>query len=218
MYINVKFNKKYIVIVVITIVVFCSVIALMIGKVNKTIGQRIDFNENEINIENYYASYDMTVVSNKNINTYKVDEWYKEGQESKLEYMDSVGNIVTISLKDNLCSITNSGNIAKFSLENMYENKNIASLSTFMHIYNLIDGNCMCKKTSYKKDNKTCVVVELEEKGICSNSKRVKKLGISKLELIIENKKPLNYIIYDENKKEYISIVYNKFGLYEFEE
>lgn len=151
----------------------------------------------------------MTVISNKNVNTYNVKEWHKEEKLTKLEYLDYMRDIVTITLQGPTCSISNSGNTAKLMINNMHNNKNIASLSTFGYLYRLTCDLCKCEKTQYVKGNEIIVTINLKENCSCSCSKMAEELGVSKLELILLDNMPKNYTVYDKNKKEYISIVYN---------
>ena len=163
------------------------------------------------NYKKYYTEYDMTVISNKNINTYAVKESHIEGKYTKLEYLDYMKNIVNITLEKGTCTISNSGNIAKLTINNMLDNKNISSLSTFGYIYNLKLDNCMCVKEEMVKEDEINLKIKFAKSGECICSKYAQDIGISSLELILIDGFPKNYIILDKNKKEYISIVYNVF-------
>ena len=210
--ISLKSKNKWRIFVFIITAIFLGIsIFLMLKVINKIKNGEILTKKIDLSFTEYYTQYDMTVISNKNINTYNVKEWHKEEVITKLEYLDYMKNIVTITLQNNECSISNSGNIAKLVINNMAENKNIASLSTFGYLYGLNCNGCKCSKTHHIKDNETIVAISFKEGCICGCCEIVKDIGISKLELILIGGKPKNYTIYDKNKKEYISIVYNTF-------
>ena len=195
----------------ITIVILIISIFLMISIINKTKNGKILNDKLDLTFSNYYTQYDMTVISNKNINTYNVKEWHKEGVVTKLEYLDYMKNIVTITLQNGSCNISNNGNTAKLVINNMSGNKNIASLSTFGYIYNLKHEGCNCSKTQHVKEDEITIKIDMKSDCMCECSKFSKELGVSSLQLVIVNNIPKNYIVYDKNKKEYISIVYNMF-------
>ena len=214
MFLNIflKCRSKCIVIAcVITIVVLILSVLLMITKVNKIQNGTIVKNKEDLSFTNYYVQYDMTVISNKNINTYSIKEWHKEGVITKLEYLDYMKNIVTVTLENNTCNISNSGNTAKLVINNMYENRNIASLSTFAYLYNNSCGSCECDIKQHVKDDETILTITFKANCACDCSKIANELGISELKLILVDGIPKNYTILDKNKKEYISIVYNIF-------
>ena len=203
-----KFKLRFI-IFSITVLLFAAAVFLMLFMIDKTKNGSKFLDKTNLTFDNYYAQYDMTVISNKNINTYSVKEWHKEGNMTKLEYLDSMKNVVTITLEGNRCNITNSGNLASFVTRNMIENRNVASLSTFGYLYNLECENCNCIKERHVKDKEIVIKLELKGGNTCKCDKIKENLNISSLELILVDGIPKNYIIYDKNKKEYISIVYN---------
>ena len=173
-------------------------------------GKKIDFNMG--NISGYNTNYDMTVISNKNIHTYRVEEEYDiKNNYSKLKYLDYMKNTVTIELKENSCSITNSGNMLGLNTQITNNNKNISSFATFIYMYNLINGKCECKKEEYLKEDEIKIVLSICNQDKCIFKGLVCAQDLSKLEVCIKNNTPLTYVIYDKNKKEYISILYNEF-------
>lgn len=210
MFLNISLKSKGKWITIVTCVTLITSIFLLFKIIDKTKnGDAISY-KLDLNFKNYYVQYDMTVISNKNINTYNVKEWHKEDIMTKLEYLDYMKNIVTITLQGKSCSISNSGNTAKLIINNMYENKNITSLSTFGYLYNMVQ-NCCCSKTQYVKNEELVVTITFEKGCGCGCYEIVEKLSISSLELILIKGIPKNYTILDKNKKEYISIVYNIF-------
>ncbi len=196
----------------VAVIIFVVSIFVMLKVIDKIKNGEIFKGELDLSFREYYAQADMTVISNKNINTYAVKEWYKEGY-TKFEYLDYMKNKVVITLKDNSCIIQNSGNTAKLVVNNMIDNKNIASLSTFGHMYNNHSDACNCEKQKHIKDNETIITIILNENCNCSCNcnKIVQDMGIKTLKLVLVDGVPKNYIILDKNKKEYISIVYNVF-------
>lgn len=204
-----SFIKWKIIILFLVIAIFVIVNFLMINLIDKVKNGEKVKEKIDLTFSSYYTQYDMTVISNKNINTYSVKEWHKEGEITKLEYLDYMKNTVTITLQNNMCTISNNGNTSKLVVQNMYGNKNIASLSTWGYIYNLVGKTCDCSKEQYIKDGETTIIINLKNEGLCECSKFSKELGVSCLKVIFIDNNPKNYIIYDKNKNEYISIVYN---------
>lgn len=214
MFLNVslKSKGKWMIFVFITLVVMLVVsMFFMLKIIDKTENGDVLEGKLKLDFSSYYVQYDMTVISNKNINTYSVKEWHKEGDITKLEYLDYMKNVVTITLQGNTCNISNSGNTAKLVINNMIDNKNIATLSTFWYLYNLDCGSSCCTKTQYVKDKEIIVKIEFKDECDCGCNKIVEDLGVSALELILQNNKPKNYTVLDKNKKEYICIVYNTY-------
>ncbi len=194
------------------VIIFIISIFAMLNIIDKIKNGEIFKGELDLSFSEYYVQADMTVISNKNINTYAVKEWHKEDY-TKLEYLDYVKNKVIITLKGNNCTIQNSGNTAKLAINNMIGNKNIASLSTFGKMYNNHSDSCKCERQKYIKDNEMIITIILNENCNCSCNcnKIVQEMGIKTLKLILVDGIPKNYIILDINQKEYISIVYNVF-------
>jgi len=208
--ISLKSKDKWIVIVgIVTVIILSASISLMLVNIYKIQNGEVLKEKIDLTFTNYYANYDMTVISNKNINTYNVKEWHKEGVITKLEYLDYMKNVVTITLENSSCNISNSGNTAKLVINNTYDNKNITSLSTFGYLYHMVQDNCGCTKTEYVKDKVTTITINFKAGCQCNCNKITEELGISRLELVLTDGAPKNYIVYDKNKKEYISIVYN---------
>lgn len=196
----------------VTVIIFIISIVSMFGAIERIKNGELFKGEIDLAFNEYYMEADMTVISNKNINTYAVKEWHKEGY-TKLEYLDYMKNKVSIVLQGNNCSIENSGNTAKLVINNMVDNKNIASLSTFGTMYNNHSDSCKCTKQKHIKDNETIITIVLNEscKCSCNCNKIIQDMGVNTLKLILIEGAPKNYIILDKNKKEYISIVYSVF-------
>lgn len=211
--ISLKSKGKWVLLVFcIAVIIFIISIFAMVNVIGKIKNGEIFKGNLELSFNEYYAQADMTVISNKNINTYSVKEWHKEGY-SKLEYLDYMKNKVIITLNDNNCTIENSGNTAKLAINNMVDNKNIASLSTFGDMYNNHSDSYKCERQKHIRNNETIITIVLSEncKCSCNCNKIIQDMGIKTLKLILVDGIPKNYIILDKNKKEYISIVYNVF-------
>jgi len=211
--ISLKSKGKWVLIVFgVGVVIFVVSIFSMINVIDKIRNGEIFKGELDLAFNEYYVQADMTVISNKNINTYAVKEWHKEDY-TKLEYLDYMKNKVSITLNDNNCTIQNSGNTAKLVVNNMVDNKNITSLNTFGSMYNNHSYNCECERQKHIKDKETIITIILNEncKCSCNCNKIVQDMKIKTLKLILVDGVPKNYIILDKNKKEYISIIYNVF-------
>lgn len=213
MFLNISLKSKgrwILLVSVVTIIILIVSIIFMLNVTDRIRNGKVFKGRLDLSFREYYLQADMTVISNKSINTYAVKEWHK-GNYTKLEYLDYMNNIVEIVLKDNNCTIQNSGNVAKLVINNMIDNKNIASLSTFGHMYNNHSDSCKCEKQKHIKEDETIITIILNENCKCNCNKITKGMGIYTLKLILINGIPKNYIILDKNNKEYISIVYNVF-------
>lgn len=211
--ISLKYKSKWVILVFLTtVIIFIISIFAMLNMIDKIKNGEIFKGDIDLSFNEYYIQADMTVISNKNINTYAVKEWHKE-EYTKLEYLDYMKNKVSIVLKENNCIIQNSGNIAKLVVNNMMNNKNIASLSTFGYMYNNHSDGCKCERQKHVKDDEIIISIVLSEncKCSCNCSKYVQDMEIKILRLILIDGIPKNYIILDKNKNEYISIVYSVF-------
>ena len=220
MFFNLVFKPKIkILLIVFLIILFIiNIISFVYLKKleSKVDGKTIKLNLNDI--KSYIASYDMTVISNKNIHTYRVSEKCNiKTNHTILEYLDYMKNCVIIELKNNSCIITNSGNMLGLNSQITNNNKNISSISTFIYIYNKINGKCACKKEAYLNNNEIKITLNICNNNNCVIKNIVDIKEISKLDLNLKDNVPLTYIIYDKNKKEYISILYNIFKINEFE-
>lgn len=197
------------------IIISMSIFAILIAVVGTAVyvfykkGKLLD-NKNSIqNISSYYAQYDMTVISNKNINTYFVKEWYVKNLGSKFEYLDYMKNKVCIIVKDDKCYIKNSGNKAYLLTKNLHNNKNISSLSFFIDMYN---NNCNCIKNTITKSEKVVYNIKISNKDNCYMSNVLQDLSVTTFELTTKSSLPFTYIIYNK-EKEYISILYRSIEL-----
>ena len=77
------------------------------GTIIQDIIGRVGTKDSIFNMNDYYAEYEVTIVSNKNTNTYSMKEWYKKEAGNKIEYLDSDGSKVNIITKKDKVSIKN---------------------------------------------------------------------------------------------------------------
>ena len=220
MVINVVLKSKlkiFLVLLMLVILIATLVSYVYLKNIKQELnGEKIEYNLNDI--KSYSTTFDMTVISNKNINTYGVEEKCNiQNNHTILKFLDYMKNTVTIEFKDSTCTIKNSGNMLGLNTQITNNNKNISSISTFLYIYNNINGSCGCIKEEYKKDDEIKITLNICNKDNCILKDLICIKDLSKLELTLKKGKPLTYVIYDKNKKEYISILYNEFNINEFE-
>lgn len=214
MYKNILVNVKYGVCIIIGIILLISFsFWLIISTEEKLYGKEIEIKDEQINLSKYYASFDMTVISNKNINTYVVKEWYEKDGKCTLEFLDSMKNNVVIINENGVCTITNMDNAANILASNVGLVDNISSFSTFIKLYNNINGKCDCTKTAHSKNGETKITINIDGLCKCTCCNSINSKDISKLEVVIKENIPVTYIVYDKNKNEHISIVYNTFEI-----
>ncbi len=209
------------ILVILTIIVYTLAMKSNIlrgTKIGDIIG-RIGSDNNIINMTSYSAEFEITVKSNKNTNTYTMKEWYKKGIGTKQEYLDSSNNKVTILTLNNKTIIQNE-NQKNVMVLNEYITKytNLLSINTFIDIYQKYkEKDCCFDANSYEKVNNIYMILDnsckMGENCNCDVSEIVK--NVSKIELKVDKNtgKPITYIVYDNDKKECISIVYNKFDI-----
>lgn len=148
--------------------------------------------DNILNISSYKATLEVTIKSNKNTNKYILKQTHNLNEETQevLEPESVKGTKTTynsgkITIQSNKLNITKSYKDGK-NLEN-----NDLWLSTFINEY---------------KNSKKEVIDENKEKIIkIKNEKRQKELYIDK-----KTQKPAKLIIYNNNQKEEINIIYNE--------
>ena len=148
--------------------------------------------ENILNISSYKATLEVTIKSNKNTNKYILKQTHNLNEETQevLEPESVKGTKTTynsgkITIQSSKLNITKSYKDGK-NLEN-----NDLWLSTFIKEY---------------KNSKKEVIDENKEKIIkIKNEKRQKELYIDK-----KTQKPTKLIIYNNNQKEEINIIYNE--------
>lgn len=219
----------------VTVVIFCLISVLVIlsiviytlsmklnisrGTNIKNVIERLSGKSNILDMESYYAQLEITVISNKNTNTYSMEEWYKKDIGNKVEYVDSSNFKVSIlTLKDKAIIRNENQKNSLMITPYIVKYTNLLSISTFVKIYNeSLKEMCCFSANSYEKlDNINMIldnVCKMGEECNCEVYEIVK--NVSKIELKLDKKtgQPLTYIVYDNDKKEQISIVYNKFDI-----
>ncbi len=187
-----KFRKKflYYIIVFLLIVGICFFIVNMIKKNN--IGNNIGSQEivdRILNIKSYKAKSEVQVSSNKNENKYILNQEYNNNES--IQEVIEPSNIAGTKIikKGEKLTIENT----KLNLNNVFENyKGLEE--------NALDLNIFIKE--YKNDNSS--FFEEEENEIVLKTKN-KRLYINK-----NNKLPNKLIVYGDNQKNKIVIIYKE--------
>ena len=212
-------KNKWVLIVLASILIISS--ALMFAISDRIIlGKKINKNTpNLFEINLYYSEYELTIVSNKNINTYYVKEWYKEGKQKTQFEIDS-NNIVDIINNGNSVLILNKNEKNKLLLNNMNFGYNITSFTTIIEMYKCIqniNNNCNCELLQYEKEDiiQTHINICKGKTCVCDICKPFRENNVAEIILDIDKstKIPLGFNVYDENKNVIYSIVYTKFEM-----
>ena len=218
MYLNISLKNNYSRILRVLFIIFLlfSILLTTILLYNKNTllyGKKVNLSLDNLKLIDYYAVYDMTVISNKNINTYSVEETYDSiDNKTILKFLDAIKNTVIIELKDNTTKISNNKNIANILTQNINNNKNISSFSTFMSILNDIDGSCGCKKIVYEKDNEYSFHIEICNENNCKFKGFFGNIKISGLEVTTIGSDIKNYIIYLKNERNYSKLTVKNYA------
>ena len=192
-------NKK-IIFICIFILIFLIIISISYYKKQKS-GNNIsksitDFKEYILNISSYEATISVEVNSNKNTNKYIIKQWYSSPNIFKQEVQEPE-NIkgLTILYDGSNLKIQNS----RLNLEKIYKNysyltNNILSLNDFI---------TDCKKTepecTEKEDEFILEVINGNKYDYYKRLTINKRSGMpTKMEIMDENKKTLDYILYSE--------------------
>lgn len=186
--------------------------------------------DENFNLSNYYAQYNLTTFSNKNQNTYCINEWYfndNSDEKFRFDFENDSKEKITYILSNNMLKITSDKQISSINIENygIYK-KNLFSVSTFFNIYNevLNEGKDNIFKLESKIiDNKSYYIISVDKTGINNNDDYFKEyefllrdgLNICKLELVIDNSKntPEEYYIFNNDDEVIIGIKYTKFDI-----
>lgn len=226
---NQKIQKLWI-IVSLAIIMAIVLIFLAFFIIFKT-SEEVEYTSNLFECDSYYTSYTVTTYSNKNQNTYNMEEYYKKDDNNANFRFNTKNenNNYSYIIKNNLFTIKSDEQINKYeNYLNEELNLNILSFSTFSDLYknsSNIESKNQYIKINIEEKNEYIVYTILFDKNIISNNsenyleKYIKKLvddmKISKLQLIVENKTniPKEYIVYTEGDKAYIDMVYNEFKI-----
>ncbi len=205
-----KKNIKIIIltlIIVITLVFFLFYILSSINLKNnnkyKIVGNNKSTEEIEkflLNVNSYKANIDVTIISNKNENRYKIIQEVRENYAKQIvTEPENIAN-VEFTYENSTLKIQNS----KISASKIYEDypyvsNNILFLTDFIEQYKKMD-------TAKTIDEEETVIIELLENNSVYNS--IKRLKINK-----QTMKPIYMEIQDINNKKRVYIVYNEIEL-----
>ena len=205
-----KKNIKIIIltlIIVITLVFFLFYILSSINLKNnnkyKIVGNNKSNEEIEkflLNVNSYKAIIDVTIISNKNENRYKIIQEVRENYAKQIvTEPENIAN-VEFTYENSTLKIQNS----KISASKIYEDypyvsNNILFLTDFIEQYKKMD-------TAKTIDEEETVIIELLENNSVYNS--IKRLKINK-----QTMKPIYMEIQDINNKKRVYIVYNEIEL-----
>lgn len=199
--------------IVISVIIFKGADRLILGE--KILGEKFS----PFEAKSYYAEYDMTIVSNKNVNTYFVKEWF-DLDKHRFEFLDRMNNVVEIIVNNEKIYINNVNEKNKLTFNNLNYSNNIMSFSTLIDMYNCTkntENNCECNITQYEKNGKITAYIELAKvKGCqCNVCKEIVKNNVSEIVVEIDetSKAPLGFTTYDKDKNVITSIIYTKFEL-----
>jgi len=148
---------------VISVIIFKGADRLILGE--KILGEKIS----PFEAKSYYVEYDITIVSNKNVNTYFVKEWF-DSDKHRFEFLDKMNNVVEIIVNKEKIFINNVNEKNKLTLNNLNYGNNIMSFSTLMDMYhctNNVENKCECNISQYEKDGKITACVELGNDKEC---------------------------------------------------
>ncbi len=143
-----------------TYICVCVLVLVGVFSLNSKIqhislGKRIT-SDDVLRVTPYYAEYDLTVVSNKNVNAYFVkEEFFHEVHTFK--YLDSLGHTTEVSINGNTVTIKNDGqkNTLAFDTTSISESK--LSYSSIAKVYASVKehkNTCDCSFEMYEKEDK----------------------------------------------------------------
>lgn len=225
-----KVQKIWVAIIIAVIVAVSLIITsfyLIFNSQNKINSQDL------FKFSSYYTKYNVITYSNKNQNTYTMEEYCKKENNNlkfRFNVISSNSSYSYIVTPDSF-SIKSENQINEFNNYNyLQKNTNVLSLATFIEIYLSIDNKIKENKII---DNGAKLELEQRDDTISYNiifesgkidetnelykykEALVNGMKISKLELIVDNKTkiPVEYIVYLESGKAYIDIIYSEFKI-----
>lgn len=190
--------------------------------------------EDLFEFSSYYTKYNVVTYSNKNQNTYIMEEFCMKDKNDSLKFRFNTTNDTanySYIVTPNSFSIKSEEQINEFNNYNhLQKNTNILSLATFIEIY--LKANKIIEENNFSTSG---VKIEIQQKddivsyNIIFEDKNSKKddelykyketlvdgMKVSKLELILNSKtkKPVEYIVYLESGNAYIDIIYDEFKI-----
>lgn len=193
-----------------------GVLAINFKVQHIVLGKRVT-PESVLDIFKYYAEYDLTVVSNKNINTYFVKEEYL-GDYHKFSFLDSLNYTTEVTMQNSAVTIKNEKQKNELTFNDFGLNESKLCLASIIKVYNIIkneDNNCNCSYEVYEKESSFFVYLYACGKAqdeSCINS-ILSDTHFSEIQLEIDKKTgaPSEIFVLDKNKNTLNCIVYTKF-------
>ncbi len=198
-----NFNKKLIIIMLITILIITTIFLVIKNENsgNNIISKNTDSIVNNIlNMKSFDANVEITITSNKNQNTYKMNQQNIENEKYKQTIQEPAKIEGTeIIFEENRLEIKNT----KLNLSKIYENyqyisENALLLSTFVKEYKEES-----EKTQTEKDGQ--IILGLKIKNDENKYTKYKTLYIDK-----DTGKPVKMEIKDISQKVRVYILYNE--------
>ena len=223
MFLNISIHSllknKWLWLFVSLIVIVCAVLIYNCAE-KLVLGKKLAIKAtNLFEAKSYYAVYEMTVISNKNVNTYFVKEWF-DSDKHRFEFLDKMNNVVEIIVNKEKIFINNVNEKNKLTLNNLNYGNNIMSFSTLMDMYhctNNVENKCECNISQYEKDGKITACVELgnDKECQCNVCQGIVRNQVTEIVVEIDgiSKTPLGFTVYDKDKNVISSIVYTKFEI-----
>lgn len=215
--VNIKniFKSKWLYLIAFCVIVVWALV-LNFKVQNIVLGKKVNL-ENVLDISRYTAEYDLTVVSNKNVNTYFVKEEYL-GDCHTFSFLDSLNYVTEVTWQNGTVTIKNEKQKNELTFSDVGLNESKLSLASIIKVYNIIkekENTCECTSGVYEKENSIFVYLYACGKAqdeCCINS----VLGdthFAEIQIEIDKKTgtPCNIFILDEDKNMINGIVYTKF-------
>lgn len=217
-------KNKYNLIIIIAIIISVVLIAIVMFNIFNESSNLVEVNiYDEGHVLSYTASYTATIVSNKTINTYTIDEQYKKDGELdcfRFSFYDALDGNVTYIVKDDKVKITSENQLNSYiSNYSKSANFNLLSTKTYLDILsNLYSEEDLCyyiDSITYTEDNEEKLTIILDDKAHddCENCTIKdlynKGLNINKIEITLDLKGYISYVrVYSEDEL-YIELQYN---------
>lgn len=191
-------KNKLIIFLIFTIIIISLIIFLAVNNKKIEIGNN-DSNQ-ILNMNSYKAKIEVTVVSNKNTNKYKMIQEYKNG-EYCIQEIEEPENIrgVRIEYSNNTLTLKNSN----LNLTNVYENyKYITENNLFLNEFIKDFSN---NSNSKKEETEDEIILQTDCKTQENKYQIKKKLTIDK-----KTNKPKKLEVQDINQNITVYILYNE--------
>ena len=193
-------KSKLIILIILLIILILIFLIIFLLTNNKNIETGNNDNNQILNMNSYEAKIEVTVISNKNTNKYKMIQQYKKDEYS-IQEIEEPENIrgVRIEYMNNTLSIKNTN----LNLTNIYENyKYIAENNLFLNEF--ID-DYKNNKNSKQEENENEIILTTDCKTQENKYQIKKKLIIDK-----DTGKPKKLEVQDINQNITVYILYNE--------